>query len=85
MTQKEIRIKQPKPKRFSFYDDKIGAYKDEPQTVDRFVPRFSYSDQLKMFKANDGSKNKKGKIMTEVFVYGTLKKGGMNHHFFKRW
>ena len=56
---KEIRIKQPKPKRFSFYDDKIGAYKDEPQTVDRFVPRFSYSDQLKMFKANDGSKIRK--------------------------
>jgi len=56
---KDIKIKEPKPKRFSFYDDKIGAYKDEPQTVDRFVPRFSYSDQLKMFKANDGSKIRK--------------------------
>lgn len=56
---KDIKIKEPKPKRFSFYDDKIGAYKDEPQTVNRFVPRFSYSDQLKMFKANDGSKIRK--------------------------
>jgi glucosamine 6-phosphate synthetase-like amidotransferase/phosphosugar isomerase protein len=52
---KKIKIKEPKLKRYSFYDSKIGAYKDEPQTVKRFVPRFSYSDQLKMFKANDGS------------------------------
>ena len=52
---KKIKIKEPKPRRYSFYDSKIGAYKDKQQTVDRFVPRFSYSDQLKMFKANDGS------------------------------
>ena len=52
---KKIKIKEPKPRKYSFYDSKIGAYKQRPQTVERFVPRFSYSDQLKMFKANDGS------------------------------
>ena len=52
---KKIKIKEPKPRKYSFYDSKIGAYKQKPQTVERFVPRFSYSDQLKMFKANDGS------------------------------
>ncbi|QDP48460.1 MAG: putative glutamine amidotransferase [Prokaryotic dsDNA virus sp.] len=61
MDTQKIRISKPKIKKFSFYDEKIGAYKDKPQTVDRFVPRFSYSDQLKMFKTSDGSTIRKVK------------------------
>ncbi len=58
---KEITIKKPKPKKFAFYNKKIGAYESKSETVERFVPRFSYSDQLKMFKANDGSTIRKVK------------------------
>ena len=53
-TQK-IEIAKPKVKQFSYYDERIGAYKDEEETIPNFVPRFSYSDQLKLFKARDGS------------------------------
>ncbi len=52
---KVIEIAKPKVRKWSLYDEKIGAYKDEEETVSGFVPRFSYSDQLKLFKAKDGS------------------------------
>ena len=52
---KKIEISKPKINKYSFYDEKIGAYKDKKETVSNFVPRFSYSDQLKMFKTSDGS------------------------------
>tara|TARA_R110002012_G_scaffold319064_1_gene538644 strand:- start:2565 stop:3446 length:882 start_codon:yes stop_codon:yes gene_type:complete len=55
---KEIKISKPKINKWSFYDKKIGAYQD---TSSRFVPRFSYSDQLKLFKAKDGSTIRKVK------------------------
>ena len=53
---KTISISKPKIKKYSFFDERIGAYTEK--TVSRFVPRFSYSDQLNMFKkvkAKDGS------------------------------
>ena len=62
---KKIRIRKPKPKKFSFYDNKIGIYRNysfkKKDTVDNFIPRFSYSDQLKLFRAADGSKIRKVK------------------------
>ena len=58
---KEITIKEPKQIKYGYYDSKIGAYKNKEETISRFVPRFSYSDQLKMFKASDGSKIRKVK------------------------
>jgi len=58
---KIIEIAKPKIKKFSFYDEQIGAYKDEEETVSNFVPRFSYSDQLKLFKAKDCSTIRKVK------------------------
>jgi|TARA_R100000084_G_scaffold103967_1_gene60229 glucosamine 6-phosphate synthetase-like amidotransferase/phosphosugar isomerase protein len=57
----EVKIAKPKVNKWSFYDSKIGAYKNKKETVPRFVPRFSYSDQLKMFAASDGSKIRKVK------------------------
>ena len=62
---KEIKISKPKFKRYrklkSYYNEKIGAYEEVIDTIPNFVPRFSYSDQLKMFKASDGSKIRKVK------------------------
>ena len=58
---KKIEIAKSRVKKFSFYDEKIGAYKDEEETIPNFVPRFSYSDQLKMFKTSDGSTIRKVK------------------------
>ena len=62
---KTISISEPKIKKYSFFDERIGAYKDSgPETVTGFVPRFSYSDQLNMFKkvkAKDGSTIRKVK------------------------
>jgi len=57
----EIEIAKPKVKKFSYYDERIGAYKDEEETIPNFVPRFSYSDQLKLFKTKDGSTIRKVK------------------------
>tara|TARA_R110000824_G_scaffold176830_3_gene355990 strand:- start:3362 stop:4252 length:891 start_codon:yes stop_codon:yes gene_type:complete len=58
---KKIEIARSRVKKFSFYDEKIGAYKDKEETIPNFVPRFSYSDQLKMFKTSDGSTIRKVK------------------------
>ena len=55
---KEIEISKPKINKFSFYNKTIGAYQE---TTPKFVPRFSYSDQLKLFNAKDGSKIRKVK------------------------
>ena len=58
---KKIRIKKPKINKFRFYNKTIGAYEDKKDTACGYVPRYSYSDQLKMFKASDGSKIRKVK------------------------
>ena len=58
---KKIRIKKPKINKFGFYNKTIGAYQDKKDTACGYVPRYSYSDQLKMFKATDGSKIRKVK------------------------
>jgi len=63
---KKIAHKKPKPRKFSFYNKRIGAYESTQfaNTVSGFVPRYSYKEQAELFakiKASDGSIIKKVK------------------------